>query len=82
MKLINWLILLVDYVVPVEIYCMFSKVPPLISKKTISFTHLCDEQKKANKETKTSYNSTKLCATLEGQKDFLIPYDNYLFRKV
>lgn len=64
--------LLVDYIVPVEIHDKLSKLPPLISNKTIIQRDLSNTQLSSNKEIKSNYKSEKLCATLESNKMMLI----------
>ena len=71
--------LLCDYTLHKAHHDKLAKLPPLISKKTITRIELSEEQLNSNKEIKANYNSQKLCATLEGNQNILISYDNYRF---
>lgn len=73
--------LLVDVSAPKEIHDKLKHLPPLISKKTIRESDLSYDQKNTNKVIKSNYKSEKLCATLEGNEQILINYDNLAFYK-
>lgn len=53
-----------------------AKLPPLVSSQKIDYSMLSAEQAAYRKE---NYRSSKLCCTLEDQKDYLMNYDNLLF---
>ena len=69
----------VTYTIPESCHDKLSKLPPLITKKEVSWSDLSENQKTL-KDIKVNYKSMKLCATLDDQEEkILINYDNLLF---
>lgn len=70
----------VTYTINPKYHDKLSKLPPLITKKTVTMNDLSEDQKKMKDNLKENYKSEKLCATLENcNKPILINYDNLLF---
>jgi hypothetical protein len=77
---------LIDYQIPPEIHDKLSKLPPLISKKTIENKDVSSFNKgvkfcESGKDLVSAYKSTKLCATLENGENYLCDYNNLKFYK-